>query len=205
MFVGVQDLTGQKAQSMSQSGMIISGPARSIVSQNSLTMVDMRALDVQKINFFATSSPGANTHWLRQIRIAMHPDDDEVRKRSVSSSSRFSQSVTTTIVTYHRCDRISCLGCKSAKLQALCYASKQCATVKCVGTIVNQNRPLCNIGLVMASYMESSTLMMMGAWSIFTETYGKILDAALIGPDTSLQACVHLMPLTMLLGFLPLS
>ncbi len=104
----------------------------------------------------------------------------------------FYKQVRTTIVTYHRCDRLSCLGCKSSKLQALCYAAKQCATVKCVGTIVNQNRPLCNIGLVMASYTESSTLLMMGAWSIFTESYSKILDAALIGPDTTLQVPLRL-------------
>jgi hypothetical protein len=92
-----------------------------------------------------------------------------------------------TVVTYHSCNRMSCLGCKTARLQALCYAAQQCSVVKCVGTVVNQNRPLCNIGLLMASYTETSLLMMMGAWTIFTETYSKILDAALIGPQNSLQ------------------
>lgn len=126
------------------------------------------------------------SHWLRQIRIAMHPDNAG-NLRSVSSQSLYSAEVRLTVTTYYTCNRMSCLGCKSVQLQALCYAAQQCAVVKCVGTIVNQNRPLCNIGLVMASYAESSLLMMMGAWTIFTETYGKILDAALIGPQNSLR------------------
>ena len=116
----------------------------------------------------------------------MHADDSG-NSKSVSAQSRHSSEVKMTVISYHSCNRLSCLGCKTVKLQALCYAAQQCAVVRCVGTVVNQNRPLCNIGLVMASHAESSLLMMMGAWTIFTETYGKILDAALLGPSKSLQ------------------
>ena len=51
---------------------------------------------------------------------------------------------------------------------------------KCIGTVVNQNRPLCNMGLVAKSYAESTLSMMLGAWLIFTESYAKILDASLL-------------------------
>jgi hypothetical protein len=93
--------------------------------------------------------------------------------------------VKTTVVTYHSCDRRSCLGCATLKLQALCYAAQQCAVVSCVGTVVNQNRHLCNVGLVLKSYTEGTLSMMLGAWLIFTETYTKLLDAALLGPSDS--------------------
>lgn len=99
----------------------------------------------------------------------------------------FVNQVKTTVITYHRCDRISCLGCQSMKLQALCYAAQQCSLTQCIGTIVNQNRPLCNIGLMAKSYAESTLSMMLGAWLIFTESYGKILDAALVGPSAEVN------------------
>jgi hypothetical protein len=54
-----------------------------------------------------------------------------------------------------------------------------------VGTVVNQNRPLCNVGLVMKSYMEGTLSMTLGAWLVFTESYTGILDAALLGPSAS--------------------
>jgi hypothetical protein len=91
-FVGIQDLTGKAAPSMTQSGMIVAGPARSIVAQNSMSEINMESLTTQKISFFSTAAPGSTTHWLKQIRIAMHPDD-EGNKQSVSSGSMFSQQV----------------------------------------------------------------------------------------------------------------
>ena len=54
------------------------------------------------------------------------------------SSPRAPQEVETKVVTYHRCDRRSCLGCGTLRLQALCYAAQQCSVVSCIGTVVNQ-------------------------------------------------------------------
>jgi hypothetical protein len=96
----------------------------------------------------------------------------------------YSQQVQTTVISYQTCHRKSCLGCGTLKLQALCYAAQQCAVVSCIGTVVNQNRPLCNLGLVLKSYTESTLSMVLGAWLIFTETYTAILDSALLGPSS---------------------
>lgn len=183
MFVGVSEVRGGSA--MTSAGMIVNAPRRPVIAQNSLSWLDLSKLQAQTITMFATSETASSSHWLRQIRIAVHPDDD---KLSVSAQSMYSAKVKITVTKYRTCNRMSCLGCSTAALQALCYAAQQCSIVKCIGTVVNQNRPLCNIGLVMASYAESSLLMMMGAWSIFAETYSKILDAALIGPSNTLQA-----------------
>jgi hypothetical protein len=95
--------------------------------------------------------------------------------------------VQATVVTYHSCDRKSCLGCASLKLQALCYAAQQCAVVQCVGTVVNQNRPLCNAGLVLKSNADSVLSMVLGGWLVFTESYTMVLDAALLGPSERLD------------------
>ena len=163
--------------------------AQRVLSQNSLSSIDLSVDSAAsgndlRMQLFATGDPGANTHWLKQIRIAVHIDGDG-NCRSVTSQSRHSQEVRTSVVTYHKCDRKSCLGCNTLKLQSLCYAAQQCAVTSCIGTIVNQNRPLCNAGLVLKSYTEGTLSMVLGAWLIFTETYTTILDAALLGPPKS--------------------
>lgn len=186
MFMGTESLGADvvaNTPSVTQQGVTVF--ARRIMAQNSLT--DFKLDEPQKnlIQVFSTGDPASSSHWLKQIRIRVHKDDSG-RMRSVSSDSRYSVPVQVTLTTYHDCDRRSCLGCRTIKLQALCYAAQQCAVVNCVGTVVNQNRPLCNIGLVAKSYAESTLSMMMGAWLIFTESYDKILDASLLGPQVCL-------------------
>lgn len=176
---------GASATAMTQEKVLVL--ASRITAQNSLSSMDLET-DAKslRVQMFATGDPGASTHWLKQIRIAVHAEStDNSKPRSVSAYSRSSVEAVTTVITYHSCDRRSCLGCGTLKLQALCYAAQQCSVVQCVGTVVNQNRPLCNVGLVMKSYMESMLSMTLGAWLIFTESYTRILDAALLGPTSN--------------------
>lgn len=189
MFVSYSGGTPPRTNGMTQEGTVV--PAAKITAQNSLSTMDLGVnLNVSgsslRMQLFATGDPAANTHWLKQIRIAAHEDSaDGSKRRSVSAQSRHSLEAVTTVVTYHSCDRKSCLGCGTLRLQALCYAAQQCSVVNCIGTVVNQNRPLCNIGLVMKSYMEGMLSMTLGAWLVFTESYTGILDAALLGPSQS--------------------
>lgn len=166
MFMGVERTIGGKYEAVTQQGVTVF--AKRIMAQNSPSTAE-------KILIFATGDPDSSSHWLKQIRISISTQDN-----SVSATSMHSTQVKSTVITYHRCDRISCLGCGSIKLQALCYAAQQCAVSQCIGTVVNQNRPLCNMGLVAKSYAETTLSMMMGAWLIFTESYSKILDASLL-------------------------
>lgn len=103
----------------------------------------------------------------------------------MSAQSTYSLEVLAKVVIYRSCNRRLCLRCGTLQLQMLCYAAQQCSVVLCIGTVVNQNRPLCNVGLVMKSHLEGILSMMMGAWLIFRETYTTILDAALLGPSNS--------------------
>jgi hypothetical protein len=161
-----------------------------VLAQNSVSEVQLDAPDASdggtatasKVQIFATGDPETRTHWLQQVRIAAHWDGDG-KAKSVSAMSTPSVPSVTTVRTYHSCDRMSCLGCASLKLQALCYAAQQCSVVQCVGTVVNQNRPLCNVGLVLKSHADTVLSTSLGAWLIFTETYTSILDNALLGPS----------------------
>jgi hypothetical protein len=192
MFLGmdrVRTAAGMASTALTQEGQVVL--ARRVVSQNSLSSVnlaaDSSAAVAGKIQMFSTGDPGASTHWLKQVRIGIYGDLDGSGRRSVSSKSMHSTPVQTTVVTYHSCDRKSCLGCASLKLQALCYAAHQCSVVQCIGTVVNQNRPLCNAGLVLKSYADGTLSMILGAWLIFTDSYTMILDAALLGPPKDID------------------
>ena len=50
MFLGVRELSGMRAPSaMTQDGNFINGPSRRIVAQNSLSLVNTKALEQQKV------------------------------------------------------------------------------------------------------------------------------------------------------------
>jgi hypothetical protein len=192
MFLGSSMAASQQRASATMTQQNVVVQSNKILAQNSLAAVDLSMDSTQsgndlRIQIFGTSDPGATTHWLKQIRIGIHADGggSNSKPRSVSSLSRHSVESVTSVVTLHACDRRSCLGCGTLKLQALCYAAQQCSIVQCVGTVVNQNRPLCNVGLVLKSYMDGVLAMTLGAWLVFTESYTGILDAALLGPSQS--------------------
>ena len=97
----------------------------------------------------------------------------------MSSDQRGSLEADVNTIVQHSCDSASCLGCSTLHLQSLCYAAQNCAITRCVGTIVNQNKPLCNIGLTLQSLAEQSLSMTLGSWIIFTESYDKLLKVSL--------------------------
>ena len=66
--------------------------AQRVLSQNSLSTINLlidsaASSNDLRMQLFATGDPGANTHWLKQICIAVHVDGDGDR-RSVTSQSR---------------------------------------------------------------------------------------------------------------------
>ena len=98
--------------------------ANKILAQNSQSSVDLTVdsgaigAGSLRVQIFSTSDPGASTHWLKQVRIGIHADStDGSRPRSVSAQSRHSVESVTSVVTLHACDRRSCLGCGTLKLQ----------------------------------------------------------------------------------------
>jgi hypothetical protein len=93
--------------------------AQRVLSQNSLSTIDLLIDSAASCNdlsmqLFATGDPGTNTYWLKQISTAVHIDCDS-NCCSVTSQSRHSQEVQTSVVTYHTWDRKLCLGCSMLK------------------------------------------------------------------------------------------
>lgn len=186
----------QDAPSMTQEG--VSVITTRIMSQNSITPLWMLVLREENltpppINVFTTNDPDSPTHWLNQLRIYIQTKERDVvdivdgnvdgRENFLhvlkTSELRGSLRVNVTIQVLHSCDRSSCLGCRTLRLQSLCYAAQQCSIARCIGTVVNQNRPLCNVGLFLQTTVRESLSLLIGAWLIFTESYGDILSLSL--------------------------
>jgi hypothetical protein len=110
--------------------------------------------------------------WLRQIRLQLVNVID--RTVQVSSIHR-SVAIDMTFTPQGNCDERSCEGCKSIFVQRLCQSYNKCALVRCVGTLVNQMRPLCAIGQTLSFKGSESLQMMHSGWLVVAEMLTIIL------------------------------
>ncbi len=54
-----------------------------------------------------------------------------------------------------------------SRLQSLCDALQECVVVNCIGTPINMNRVLCQVGQKVADHSRESLLLLEGAWGVF--------------------------------------
>lgn len=123
---------------------------------------------------FSTESPGMIVSWLANVVIASTVSEKGSENRA-SVSRRHSQGAYIHVKVEKRCDKSSCAGCVALDVQRICYAMSQCMTSRCVGTMVNQRRPLCGIGGTLRELLAFNVEGARGLWSIGTETIGDIL------------------------------
>ena len=71
------------------------------------------------------------------------------------------------------CSVSNCIGCQTnppqvhfMELQALCFEAQACALKKCVGTSVNMRKPLCNLGQVAASSLDTYRIALRTLWKV---------------------------------------
>ena len=111
------------------------------------------------------------SHWLRILSL----DLGDTRVTAVTKAS-IPASVTTTNV--QACSLNSCIGCTRLAVQRLCFAAQQCQIARCIGSQVNQLRPLCAIGGIVESGYFALLSAMQGVWSIIASTLVTIIQAS---------------------------
>ena len=84
------------------------------------------------------------------------------------------------------CSLDSCVGCTQLAVQRLCFAAQQCQVARCVGSQVNQLRPLCAIGGVAEAQLFSLLAAAQGVWSIISSTLTDVVDitGGIVPPKT---------------------
>jgi hypothetical protein len=124
------------------------------------------------IRVLVVNAPSSMQHWLSEVRI-----------EEGAAKTFYSTSVQQAYTTVQQCNTQTCNGCANLHLMRLCYAAQQCTLVRCIGTLTNQNRPLCGIG----QFLQSQFLMVVEqfekAWDITVQTLAAMLGLALGAAD----------------------
>jgi hypothetical protein len=125
---------------------------------------------------FAASRSGWD--WLKQIRFNLNYEGIDKVKNSVS--------VPMQLTPQGNCNEQSCEGCPSVLVQRLCQAYNKCALVRCVGTLVNQMRPLCGVGQVLTVKGSEYLVLYQSGWTLIAQMIALSLKLGL-DPGTSLD------------------
>jgi len=129
-----------------------------------------------EIQFFVVDTGNLQgAHWLASISLFLNPASGELTQ----GAPRASKGVVSTVTIQGNCDMLSCSGCTDTLLMNLCYAAKQCSVSRCIGTVVNIEKPLCNLGTSVQSHLITWIMAAKGAWDIFHQSYGNALRIAI--------------------------
>jgi hypothetical protein len=147
------------------------------MAQNTLDGFDFDAA-TRSMKYFMTGDPNSPSHWLTRVSIGLNAE-------SFVAERVASELVDIQLTIYQTCDRRSCMGCATPRLTAMCYALQQCSIVRCIGTVVNQVRPLCNIGLLAQSLADQVISLGLATWLAFSESYANLLRISLTKDRTA--------------------
>jgi len=77
-----------------------------------------------------------------------------------------------------KCDYMNCKACNDRGLKSACQAAQTCATVNCVGTVLNPNNVLCVMGSLMKETSELYTANVDSAWFAVVEITMSVMRLA---------------------------
>ena len=118
--------------------------------------------------FLATDS---TSHWLQMLSIDT-TGSSATGYLSNSMNARVSYTLNKV------CSLDSCVGCVNLNVQRLCYSAHQCLIARCIGTMVNQNRPFCAMGAAVESGHNMLIAMMQGVWIVISDVLVQVLEAS---------------------------
>ena len=125
---------------------------------------------------FLTANPtSTSSTWLQEITIGW---DRQQGSKLLYADKSLSQNIDVSLSIVQRCDTDECSGCVTPAVQRACYAAQQCAIAKCIGTVVNLERPLCSVGRVLQAGLDVDLAKMHGVWTVMTDLVSFVLRAA---------------------------
>jgi hypothetical protein len=123
----------------------------------------------RKYNIFLASNKANN--WLSMLSV-------DTQGNSASAMVGNSMSVRMQYTVQQGCSLDSCIGCTRLAVQRLCFAAQQCQVARCVGSQVNQLRPLCAIGGAVEAQVFTMLAGLQGLWRMLSSTLTVVLDTA---------------------------
>eukprot|EP00961_Rhodomonas_salina_P079000 1062346-Rhodomonas_salina.1 len=136
------------------------------LAQNSFSVGD-------KYLIFSSDPSNVKINWLSDVLVHVRGSED------VFVTRQHSQPVKIDVTVAQECNRRSCTGCVSLQTQKACYVMQQCIIARCIGTIVNQRRPLCAIGMTVKSAFDLVIQQSRSASMIILQTLTTVLGLTL--------------------------
>jgi hypothetical protein len=62
------------------------------------------------------------------------------------------------------------------QLENLCYAAQQCGVERCAGTLVNMQKPICNLGSVLVSELQAVLVLLQGLWGAIADNVAMVVE-----------------------------
>ena len=131
--------------------------------------IQSRVSQFMSINYNIFIALNQPSKWLKMLSVSTQSD-------YASSMVGNSMPVSMTYTLQQQCNLNSCNGCLQLAVQRLCFTAQQCQVARCIGSQVNQLRPLCAIGGAVESQLFTFLASMHGIWSMISSTLTSILE-----------------------------
>lgn len=122
--------------------------------------------DSLSLDILLTGGSTTDLTWLHSARVFLADGGDTVSE--VTDTEH-----TETMEILIDCSLSNCIGCQTnppqvhfMEIQALCFEAQACALKNCIGTSVNMRKPLCNLGQVAASSLDTYRITLRTLWKV---------------------------------------
>ena len=120
------------------------------------------------LNLLVVGALDDTRSWINNLRIDLDPD-----AKTYTSDVRPSERVQQTVQLQATCSLDNCAACQTNEhqlryhdVQMKCFAAAECAVARCVGTLVNMRKPLCNLGtLLVRRQMDTARIALGAMWA----------------------------------------
>lgn len=148
-------------------------------SQRGLGHVSQYAsLSSEGMQVYLINPASSLKHWLVEVRVS---------NASGAAKTYTGTSVQQEYSSLQECNTQTCNGCLSLHLMRLCYAAQQCTLVRCIGTLTNQNRPLCGLGQHIQALFIKSIAGYQRMWDVLVQVLAAMVDISFKNPATGIQ------------------
>ena len=128
---------------------------------------------------FSSNPSSSAVMWMQEVSVTWKcPTDDNADTTEAEVSKSMSRNIPVTMDITLPCTVENCNGCTNILVLRACYAAQQCSVARCIGTVVNLERPFCSVGRLLQAGLDVDLVKLHGVWTILSDLVIFILRAA---------------------------
>ena len=153
-----------------------------VTTMRRIPSLSQNMLDTNSCNglqhIFSSNPSSSSVMWMQEVSVSwVCPKSFEDKTNALVSKS-MSRNIPVSMEIQLTCSVENCNGCKSPVVYRACYAAQQCSLARCIGTVVNLERPLCSVGRLLQVGLDVDLVKLHGVWTILIDLVIFILRSA---------------------------